>query len=61
MAAMAGALRVGLAKRGAYRLGEGALPSSPDAIRRARRVLGAAAAITVALAVGVALVGSRSR
>ena len=43
MAAMAGALDVGLAKRGAYRLGEGALPSSPDAIRRARRVLGAAA------------------
>ncbi len=61
MAAMAGALRVGLAKRGAYRLGEGALPSSPDAIRRARRVLGVAAAITVALAAGVALVGSRSR
>ena len=40
MAAMAGALDVGLAKRGAYRLGDGELPSSPDAIRRARRVLG---------------------
>ncbi len=57
MAAMAGALGVGLAKRGAYRLGEGALPTSPDAIRRARRVLGAAAAITVAVAAGVALLG----
>jgi len=60
MAAMAGALDVGLAKRGAYRLGEGALPSSPDAIRRARRVLGAAAAITVVLLAGVALL-ERSR
>lgn len=57
MAAMAGALRVGLAKRGTYRLGEAALPTSPDAIRRARRVLGAAAAITVAVAAGVALLG----
>jgi adenosylcobinamide-phosphate synthase len=55
MAAMAGALRVSLAKRGAYRLGAGALPSSPNAIRRARVVVGWAAAITVALAVGVAL------
>ena len=55
MAAMAGALGVGLAKRGAYRLGESPLPSSPQAIRRARRVFGAAAAITVALAAGVAL------
>jgi adenosylcobinamide-phosphate synthase len=55
MAAMAGALRVGLAKRGVYRLGPGALPSSPDAIRRAREVVGWAAAITVALAAGVAL------
>ena len=61
MAAMAGALDVGLAKRGAYRLGEGALPSSPDAIRRARRVVGAAAAITVALAAGAALLGGRPR
>jgi adenosylcobinamide-phosphate synthase len=33
MAAMAGSLDVGLAKRGAYRLGESALQSSPDAIR----------------------------
>jgi adenosylcobinamide-phosphate synthase len=59
MAAMAGALDVRLAKRGAYRLGEGALPS-PDAIRRARGVLGAAAAITVVLVAGVALLGRRS-
>jgi adenosylcobinamide-phosphate synthase len=60
MAAMAGALDVGLAKRGAYRLGDGALPSSPDAIRRARRVLGAACGITVVLLAGAALLG-RSR
>jgi adenosylcobinamide-phosphate synthase len=57
MAAMAGALGVGLAKRGAYRLGNAPLPTSPDAIRRARRVLGAAAAITVVLAASVALLG----
>jgi adenosylcobinamide-phosphate synthase len=61
MAAMAGALGVGLAKRGAYRLGEGALPSSPDAIRRARRVLAAAAALTVAVAACVALLGGGAR
>ena len=61
MAAMAGALDVGLAKRGAYRLGEGPLPSSPDAIRRARRVLGAAAGITVVLLAGVALFSGASR
>lgn len=60
IAAMAGALDVRLAKRGAYRLGEGALPSSPDAIRRARGVLGAAAAVTVVLVAGVALLGRRS-
>jgi adenosylcobinamide-phosphate synthase len=60
MAAMAGALDVGLAKRGAYRLGAAALPTSPDAIRRARRVLAAAAAVTVVLAAGVALLGRRS-
>ena len=59
MAAMAGALDVGLAKRGAYRLGEGALPSSPDAIRRARRVLGAAAGVAVVLLAGVALLVSK--
>jgi hypothetical protein len=36
------------------------LPSSPEVIRRARRVLGAAAVITVAFAAVVALVGRRS-
>jgi adenosylcobinamide-phosphate synthase len=60
MAAMAGALGVGLAKRGAYRLGESALPSSPDVIRRASRVLGASAVLTVVLVAGLALLG-RSR
>jgi adenosylcobinamide-phosphate synthase len=60
MAAMAGALGVGLAKRGAYRLGEGALPSSPDTVRRARRVLAAAAAVSVTLGVGLALLERRS-
>jgi adenosylcobinamide-phosphate synthase len=60
MAAMAGALSIGLAKRGVYRLGEGALPSSPEAIRRARRVLGAAAVITVAFAAVIGLLGRRS-
>lgn len=59
MAAMAGALGVGLAKRGAYRLGEHALPASPAAVRRARRVLAAAAAVTVVLVAGVALAGTR--
>ena len=57
MTAMAGALGVGLGKRGAYRLGEGPLPSSPDAIRRASRVLGAAAAVSVAVVAGLALLG----
>jgi adenosylcobinamide-phosphate synthase len=61
MAAMAGALDVGLAKRGAYRLGDAELPSSPDAIRRARRVLGAAAAVSAVLAVGAALLARGSR
>jgi cobalamin biosynthesis protein CobD/CbiB len=61
MAAMAGALGVGLAKRGAYWLGTKALPAAPGDIRRARRVLGAAAAITIAFAAGVALVGRRDR
>jgi adenosylcobinamide-phosphate synthase len=61
MAAMAGALGVGLAKRGAYRLGSAPLPSSPDAIRRARRVLGAAAACSILLAAGAALLARDSR
>jgi adenosylcobinamide-phosphate synthase len=57
MSAMAGALGIGLQKRGAYRLGTGSLPSSPDAVRRARHVVGWAATITVALAVGAAFLG----
>jgi adenosylcobinamide-phosphate synthase len=57
MAAMAGALHVGLQKRGVYRLGDAPLPTSPGAIRRARRVLGAAAALTIALAVGATFLG----
>ena len=61
MAAMAGALGVGLAKRGAYRLGEHALPASPDAVRRARRVLAAAAAVTVLLVTGGAVAGAWMR
>ena len=61
MAAMAGALDVELAKRGAYRLGDGELPSSPDAIHRARRVLGTAALVTVVLAAGAALLARDSR
>ena len=47
MAAMAGALGVGLAKAGVYRLGDGALPDSPDAIRRAVRVFTAASTLAV--------------
>ena len=61
MAAMAGALGVGLAKRGAYRLGEHALPASPDAVRRARRVLVAAAGVTVILVTGLACIGRGRR
>jgi adenosylcobinamide-phosphate synthase len=57
MAAMAGALGVGLAKRGAYRLGEHPLPASPDAIRRASRVLAASAAVSVVVVAGLALLG----
>jgi hypothetical protein len=49
-----------LAKLGAYRLGEGALSPSSDAIRRARRILGAAGAISLALVAAVALLGTRS-
>ena len=61
MAAMAGALGVGLAKRGTYRLGDRALPSSPDSIRRARLVLGCAAAVTIGLTAGSLLFGGRLR
>lgn len=59
MAAMAGALGVGLAKRGSYRLGEGPLPETPDAIRRACRVYAWGTALAVAVAVGVALCRER--
>ena len=48
MAAMAGALEVGLAKRGSYRLGDGPLPVEPATIHRALRVFVAATAISVA-------------
>jgi cobalamin biosynthesis protein CobD/CbiB len=61
MAAMAGALGVGLAKRGAYRLGDHPLPASPAAIRRARRVLAAAAGVTIVLAAGLAAAGKPGR
>ena len=45
--------------RSAARIGSGRArcPASPDAIRRARRVLGAAAGITVVILAGVALLG----
>jgi adenosylcobinamide-phosphate synthase len=65
MGAMAGALGLGLAKRGAYRLGDRPLPASPAAIDRAVRVFAAAAAVTVAgallLARAVSERGSRDR
>jgi adenosylcobinamide-phosphate synthase len=61
MAAMAGALGVGLAKRGAYRLGEGPLPDTPEAIRRARRVYAWSVAAVVAVALGVTLCRERRR
>jgi adenosylcobinamide-phosphate synthase len=61
MAAIAGALGVGLAKRGAYRLGEGPLPDSAEAIRRALRVVAVASAVSVILATGVAAAASRVR
>ena len=51
MAAMTGALGVGLEKPGHYRLGDGALPASAQAIGRAIRVFTAAAAIA-AMAAG---------
>jgi hypothetical protein len=49
-----------LAKLEAYRPGEGTLFSSPEAIPRARRILGAAAVLSLALVAGVALLGTRS-
>jgi len=55
MAAMAGALGVVLAKPGAYRLGDGTLPASPDVIRRGLRVFAAAAAVVTGAALALAL------
>jgi adenosylcobinamide-phosphate synthase len=60
MAAMAGALGVGLAKRGHYRLGDGELPESP-AIGRALGVFAGAAALSVAGALAVACWRGRRR
>lgn len=61
MAAMAGALDIALAKRGAYRLGDGTLPDGPDAIRRARRVFALASVVAFAVAgAAVALRGGRA-
>jgi adenosylcobinamide-phosphate synthase len=48
MAAMAGALGVGLMKPGAYRLGDEPLPDVPEAIRRAVRVFAAASGLLIA-------------
>ncbi len=56
VAAMAGALGVGLEKARVYRLGDGALPGSPDAIRRAVRVFAAAGALVVAVTLAIAAV-----
>jgi adenosylcobinamide-phosphate synthase len=61
MAAMAGALGVSLAKPGAYRLGERALPGAPATIARARRVFAAAAALAVAGALVLTLRTGRGR
>ncbi|HEV8308770.1 MAG TPA: adenosylcobinamide-phosphate synthase CbiB [Methylomirabilota bacterium] len=55
MAALAGALGLGLAKPGAYRLGDGVLPESPETIRRAVWVFGAAATLVVGAAWALAL------
>jgi adenosylcobinamide-phosphate synthase len=55
MAAMAGALRVGLAKPGVYRLGDRPLPDSPDTIRCAVRVFTAASALVITAVVALAL------
>jgi adenosylcobinamide-phosphate synthase len=61
MGAMAGALGLGLAKPGAYRLGDRPLPASPAAIDRAVRVFAAASAVTVAGAFLLARAVSASR
>jgi adenosylcobinamide-phosphate synthase len=59
MAAMAGALGVGLVKSGAYRLGDGPLPASADAIARALAVFAAASAVVVGVALAVTLATGR--
>jgi adenosylcobinamide-phosphate synthase len=48
MGAMAGALGVGLEKRGTYRIGDRALPGSPAVIGRAVWVFAGASAVVVA-------------
>ena len=57
MAAMAGALGVALEKPGAHRLGAGAKPLGTD-VERAIRVVAAASAVSVVLAVAVFVVGA---
>jgi adenosylcobinamide-phosphate synthase len=57
MSAMAGALGVALEKPGVHRLGAGALPIAAD-IERAVRVVAAASAVSVALAVFVFAAGA---
>ncbi len=59
MAAMAGALGVGLAKAGAYRLGDRPLPGSPAAIARAVRVFAAASGVVIGVMLAVTLRGGR--
>ncbi len=58
MSAMAGALGVTLAKRGAYRLGEGPSPGARD-VARAVRVASAASVLIACGAVGAALLTRR--
>jgi adenosylcobinamide-phosphate synthase len=59
MAAMAGALGVGLAKPDAYRLGDEPLPESPAAIARAVRVFAAASGVVIGVALAVTLLSGR--
>jgi len=59
MAAMAGALGVALEKPGAYRLGDGPLPESPEVIRRALRVFAGATTITVGTVAVLSLLRGR--
>ncbi len=54
MAAMAGAVGVGLVKPGAYRLGTQPPPEAPDTIRRAARVFAVASGLLIAAALWVA-------